>query len=104
MVHIDDFVLCGDTEIECQALESTFDDLLDELNVEISSHKSIHACQQAELYGIWWDLDLQTLSIPDKQFKKLKNFIKLVIKYRCITGRAMESISGAFYIYFICFL
>ncbi len=64
LVHIDDFVLAANTKPECELLEKIFDDLLSELNVEISKHKSVSACQQAELYGIWWDLEQQTLSIP----------------------------------------
>ncbi len=94
LVHIDDFCLTAESKSDCEFLETIFNDLLTELNVKISHHKTIHTCSEAVLYGIKWNLITKTLSIPDKSLIKLSKFIKLVIKYRCISARAFESLAG----------
>ena len=94
LAHIDDFVIAATTKQDCSSMENKFDALLNELNVKMSTHKSIHLCQSAELYGLQFDLKNKTVGIPPSKFKKLTGFIDKIIKHRIISGKALEKICG----------
>ena len=94
LVHIDDFSLPGDTKEEAIQAMNAFDDLCRELNVKVSTEKNVDVTQIAELYGFTWNLNKKTVGIPLKKRNELKRMINLVIKYKIITGRALESLCG----------
>ena len=94
LVHIDDFVMAAIKKIDCINMENTFDTLLNELNVLISHKKTINTCIEATVYGILWNLKYKTASIPNKKFDNLMKGIDLTIKYRVITGSALDKLAG----------
>lgn len=94
LVHIDDFVLATENKADCLFLENEFIDLLYELNVQISEKKTIHTTQTTIIHGLHWNLNKKSVSIPDDKYTEIVRFINLIIKYRVITGRALESITG----------
>ena len=93
-VHIDDFVLAAKTKIGCKLLESLYDKLLNKLNVIISHKKSIHCCQKAIIYGIEWNLIDKTANIPEEKLSSFLYAIDMIIKYRVISGSALERLCG----------
>ena len=94
LVHIDDFVLAAMDSKSAKFMVDCFDRLCDELNVKISTNKNVDVAQRFELYGFFFDLELKTMSIPDEKHKKLVKFIEQAIKFRWLTGRAVECLSG----------
>ena len=94
LVHVDGFSLPAKTREDAIILMTEFDNLCKELNVIISVEKNVNITQIAELYGFLWNLKKKTVSIPTEKRESLKEFIKLVIKYRVISGRALESLCG----------
>lgn len=54
----------------------------------------MHACQCAIIYGIEWNLHNKTANIPNKKFNALLHGIDLIIKYRVITGEALDKLCG----------
>ena len=94
LVHIDDFLLAANTEKDAIQMQTTFDTLCNELNVAISHDKDVNATQIATLYGFVFDLKHKTVGIPREKLTALKTFIGYAIKYRLITGRALETLSG----------
>ena len=94
LVHIDDFSLPTKTKEDAILMAKRFDELCEELNVIISVDKNVDVTQVAELYGFLWDLKNKTVAIPIQKRESLKRFIILVIQYRIISGRALESLCG----------
>ena len=94
LVHIDDFVLATKTKADAILMKKLFDALCKELNIAISHDKDVDVTQKAILYGFEFDLKRKTVGIPQSKLTNLIRFIKLVIKYKFITGRALETLSG----------
>ena len=94
LVHIDDFVLAGWNEKSVIQMTKIFDDLCKELNVKISVDKNITNADRFELYGFYFDLVLKTVSIPNEKFKRIVTALEEAIKFKWVTGRALESICG----------
>ena len=94
LVHIDDFSLPAKTREDAIKLMIEFDKLCKELNVVISVDKNVNVTQIAELYGFLCNLKDKTVALPTEKRESLKEFIKLVIQCRIITGRALESSCG----------
>ena len=94
LVHIDDFVLAAVDKHSAEFMVKCFDNLCEELNVKISVNKNVDVAQRFELYGFYFDLELKTVSIPDSKHRKLVKFIEQAIKFKWLTGRAIEALSG----------
>ena len=94
LVHIDDFCLAAKTKSEALFMQKTFDNLCKELNVIIWHEKDVNATQSATLYGFHFDLKNKTVGIPHDKLNKLRKFIKLAIKIKIMTGRALETLCG----------
>ncbi len=96
LVHIDDFVLCAKSEDICVKMQNRFDNLMRELGVEISRKVDsyVNCCQEATIYGIFWNLKVKKCSISAKKLKKFKTFLLYVMQYRVLTGKALEYIAG----------
>ena len=94
LVHIDDFVLAAKDEYSIKQMTKIFDELCDELNVKISVGKNIDFASEFELYGFYFDLKLKTVSIPDGKYRRIIIFLEEAIKFRWISGRALENLCG----------
>ncbi len=96
LVHIDDFVLGAVKKADCEEMEKRFDTLMTELNVQVSTKETgfIRTCQQSVLYGILFDLQHKTVGIPPTKYKNFKQLILYTLKYRVISGAALEALCG----------
>ena len=56
--------------------------------------KNITNATKFELYGFYFDLTLKTVSIPDDKYKRIITALEETIKFKWITGRALESLCG----------
>ena len=94
LVHIDDFVLAANTKEDVLFMESKFDGLCKEVNVKISHEKDVTATKKAVIYGFLFDLENQTVGIPEDKLIALRKFIQCTIDIGIITGRALEKLCG----------
>lgn len=94
LVHIDDFIMAAKTKTNAELMFKTFDEICNLLNIKISTDKNINCTQKAVVYGFEFDLKNKTVGIPDTKYKEMIDFIDAVIKYKKISGRALESLCG----------
>lgn len=94
LLHIDDFLFAAKTAEDVTFMHREFDKLCDKLNIKVSHAKDVDATQIATVYGFHFDLGRKTIGIPEHKLIRLKLFINDVIKYKCITGRALENLCG----------
>ncbi len=81
-------------------MEKCFDKLMDILGIELSKkiHSYVKCCRKATIYGIEWNLETKRCNIPLKKLNKFKNYLLIAMKYRIVTGRFLDYISGIIYI------
>ena len=94
LVHIDDFAFCGFSQEEVDEMSRLFDELMEELGIQVSHNKSFTSVSREIQYGFDWDLHDQTVGIPQLKLERLTIGISMAIEHRIITIRALHAISG----------
>ncbi len=94
LIHIDDFLLCGKSEKEALYMGERFDKMCDDLNVKVSHDKDENSVFEGTVHGFGFNLKEKWVEIPDDKFNELIMVLKWVIKYKRVSGAALERICG----------
>ncbi len=96
IVHIDDFLIGGTSEQEANDLANKFDNLCDQLNVNVSHEKDENGIQKGIVHGFGFNLNANPkyVFIPRFKFWEIFNGIVLICKYRYARGDVLESVCG----------
>ena len=94
LVHIDDFIMASTYKEGVEYMETAFDLLLEELGVKQSDKKAVHCTSKGVCYGFYFDLEAQTVGIPNDKLNNLRAGIAMIIRHRLCTARALESVCG----------
>ena len=92
--YIDDYSMTAHTKEQINQMTSAFDKLLNELGIAQSPEKAIKPTQEAVIHGFLWNLQHQTVAIPEDKRRELERALSALILLRICTIRALESIIG----------
>ena len=95
-VHIDDFFIGTKTKAQCDKVAQAFDNLCDELGVQVSHEKDETSIQKGVVHGIKFDVQARPklVDMPLVKYLDLRQGIQLMIVYERATGEALESVCG----------
>ncbi len=96
MVHIDDFLILGNSIPECKHLTTQFDRMSDDLKIAISHDKDENWIQFGIVHGFGFNLwnRPKTCNIPRLKLWELINDIVLFAMIRFASGEALDSMAG----------
>ncbi len=94
LLHIDDFLLCGESEIEALYMGDKFDEMCEDLNVKVSHEKDENGISEGIVHGFGFNLIEKWVEIPQLKFEELVQVLTWVITHRRVSGAALERICG----------
>ncbi len=94
LIHVDDFLLCAKSEKEALYMGDRFDKMCADLNVQVSHEKDEDAVIEGVVHGFGFNLKEKWVEIPDDKYNELIMVLKWVIKYKRVSGAALERICG----------
>ena len=94
IVYLDDFLVIGATEAECQQAYDTLFNLLTDLGFQLSTSKLVPPCQSLIFLGVLFDTVSLTLSLPAQKLSQLKEVISLFCAKKRATKRQLQQLAG----------
>ena len=94
LFHIDDFLLFGNKE-QCQKAFLRLSELLPELGLDISHHKTVTPSTKVTCLGIEVDTENFTLSVPDGKLVEINNLIHNWFFKKTCTKTQLQSLLGS---------
>eukprot|EP00111_Clytia_hemisphaerica_P012350 TCONS_00036275-protein len=94
VVYLDDFIVIGKTQEECEAAYMTLRSLLLELGFTISPSKLVPPCQKLVFLGVEIDTVKLTLSLSAKKLAYLKVFLQSFRSKTRTTKRQLQQLAG----------
>lgn len=93
-VYLDDFLLLGRDERECQEAQSTLIDILRSLGFYIAWNKCVTPSQTITYLGVTFDSREMTVSLPPQKMEKLHKEIAFFIGKNRATKRQLQQLCG----------
>ena len=94
VVYLDDFLVIGKTQLECQQAYDALCSLLLDLGFELSPQKLVPPCQSLVFLGILFDTVNLTLSLPQNKLDDLKDLIASFSSRSRATKRQLQQLAG----------
>ena len=94
IVYLDDFLVIGKTEAECQLAYDTLCSLLTDLGFQLSTNKLVPPCQQLIFLGVLFDTVTSTLSFLAQKLSQLKDVIDSFCDRKQVTKRQLQYLTG----------
>ncbi len=92
MHYLDDFLFVGASELQCQAMLSTFLDTASDLGIPIASEKTALPCTTIAFLGFQLDTVKQQLLIPPSKIAEAKFKLNAIILRCKVTRKQLESV------------
>ena len=94
IVYLDDFLVIGRTQHECQAAFDTLRSLLVSLGFTISPSKLVPPCQKLVFLGVEIDTSTLTLSLPAKKLGDLRDVLLSFQSRTRASKRQLQQLAG----------
>ncbi|XP_057312267.1 uncharacterized protein LOC130653768 [Hydractinia symbiolongicarpus] len=94
VVYLDDFLVIGSTQAECQLAFKTLCTLLVSLGFELSPSKIVAPCQRLTFLGVVLDTVSLTLSLPAHKLSVLKDVIALFLTRKRAFKKQLQQLAG----------
>lgn len=94
VVYLDDFLVIGSTQVECQLAFKTLCTLLVSLGFELSPSKIVAPCQRLTFLGVVLDTVSLTLSLPSHKLSVLKDVIALFLTRKRASKKQLQQLAG----------
>lgn len=94
VVYLDDFLVIGLTQLECQRGFDTLCELLVSLGFELSPSKIVPPCQTLVFLGVSFDTVNLTLSLPAQKLSALREVVKDFLSRKRATKRHLQQLAG----------
>ena len=94
IVYLDDFLVIGRTEEECQLAYDTLCTLLISLGFQLSTSKLVPPCQQLVFLGVLLNTITCTLSLPTQKLLELKDILCTFSQRRRASKRQLQQLAG----------
>lgn len=94
VVYLDDFLVIGKTQAECQQAYDILCSLLLDLGFELSSKKLVPPCQELVFLGILINCKDLTLKLPEEKLSQLRSELSLYLTRTRATKRQLQQLAG----------
>ena len=94
VVYLDDFLVIGDTYLECLTAYTTLMALLRSLGFSINYNKLIEPCKKLVFLGIELNTIDGTVSLDNAKANSLLEYVKTTLGRRRITRKELERLTG----------
>ncbi|KAL9981545.1 hypothetical protein ACROYT_G010257 [Oculina patagonica] len=94
VVYLDDFLVIGKTEAECQMAFNTLLQLLQDLGFRISWHKVVQPTQKLVFLGVELDTMKCEMALPQDKLEDLHKLVSAFLSRSRATKKQLQSLAG----------
>ena len=92
--YLDDFLFVAPTQIQCNALVSSFLDICEQVNVPVAHEKTELAAHQLVFLGILLDGQALSLCLPEDKIRRVVNWIEKLLDAKKVMVKELEKLVG----------